>query len=526
MAPTTSTVTLPNGHTLTVTPVFGGLQFKANQLDLHHSSFPPGWTVVIQTEDELDKDDLEERMRQRSRASLYDVPGEGKLKNHKISHRFTKPTLRNDSIFLSSLSIPSNSDFKIPSSPTRQIAMMLWSTLYWYFHKQEPNPHTTTAESALTPESGRPKADWRIRIKREGIFKGKNLLPKLERMGLISSEDSCVGTQTDIKSSAGWTEMFVSQRSFWQIDARLFLFSLSPVQHSPFPTASPYPSRPSSPSREGVASPRPDIGALHLSEGLSAHLASPGGPFNSGSHLPTYYPPPPPQYTCTNHIRHPIRSKPPRQGETFYTRYIPSVGQYLSFRIPSLSEKPHPMNSHIGHGSPGYLPGHASSASVATLPTMASFERKSDIDHLHTWMNDSRVNAAWGVAGPRNVQEDFLKAGLQSNHSMPVIGCWDGKPFGYFEIYWVKEDRLGGLLGGNVGNYTRGLHVLVGEQEFRGAHRVKIWLSALVHYCWIADNRTEEVMLEPRVDNEKSASTFTKRAKSDANERQIYPALD
>lgn len=504
MAPATSTVNLPNGHTLTVTPVFGGLQFKANQLDLHHSSFPPGWTVVIQTEDELDKDEIEERVRQRSRASLDGISTE-KFKSHKISHRFTHPTLRNDSLFLSSLSIPSNSDFKGPSSPTRQIAMMLWSTLYWYFHKPEPSPHVNTAESALTPESGRPKADWRVKIRREGIFKGKNLLPKLERMGLIASEDSRVGTDTDPRSPSGWCEMFVSRKSFWQLDARLFLFSLSPVQHSPFPISSPYPSRPSSPNRDSGASPRPDIGALHLSEGLSAHLTSPGGPFHSGSHLPTYYPPPPPQYVVTNGMRHPIRPKPPRQGETFYTRWIPSVEQYLSFRIPSLSGKPTPIDAHIGHSSPAFLPGHASSASVATLPTMANFDRKSDLDYLHTWMNDSRVNAAWGVAGPRLTQEDFLKAGLQSKHSMPVFGCWDGKPFGYFEIYWVKEDRLGGLLGGNVGSFARGLHVLVGEQEFRGAHRVRVWLSALVHYCWTSDNRTEEVLLEPRVDNEKSA---------------------
>ena len=44
---------------------------------------------------------------------------------------------------------------------------------------------------------------------------------------------------------------------------------------------------------------------------------------------------------------------------------------------------------------------------------------------------------------------------------------------------------------------------LVGEQEFRGPHRAKVWLSALVHYFWLADNRTDTVMLEPRVDNEK-----------------------
>jgi hypothetical protein len=118
-------------------------------------------------------------------------------------------------------------------------------------------------------------------------------------------------------------------------------------------------------------------------------------------------------------------------------------------------------------------------------------------------MNDPRVNAAWGEGGPRSKQEKFLKDNLTNRHSFPVFGCWDGKPFGYFEIYWVKEDRLGRLLGGNVDNYDRGLHVLVGEEEFRGAHRVAMWLSSLVHYCWLADARTETVMLEPRVDNKK-----------------------
>ena len=96
----------------------------------------------------------------------------------------------------------------------------------------------------------------------------------------------------------------------------------------------------------------------------------------------------------------------------------------------------------------------------------------------------------------------FLSTNLQSKHSFPVIGCWDGRPFGYFEIYWVKEDRLGRYMDG-VGNYDRGIHCLVGEQEFRGPHRVRVWLSALVHYCFVADLRTENVVLEPRVDNEK-----------------------
>ena len=503
-------VSLPNGQTYTVTPVFGGFTFKSTSLDTHHSAMPPGWTVILQTEDEVE-DEIERR---KSRVSLNRNPSEQEEagQKHIVAHRFTKPTIQSDSLFISSISMPASSDFKNTASPTRHIAMMLWATLCWYFHKEPPNPHIMTEASALTPESGRPKLEWRIKIKREGIFKGKNTVQKLERMGLIASEDSCVGTDTDIRLPTGWAETFVSRRSFWQIDPRIFLYTMAPQQHSPFPQASPYPSRPSSPDRTVVErpSPRPTdhvvSAAPAIAESFTAGISSPGGPFNSGSHLPTYYPTPPTQFTFTNHIRHPIRPKPPRQGETFYTRYIPSLDQWLSFRVPTLSPKPcpHPHFGAMGGSMPAILPSHAGGASVATLPTLANFtDRPSDLELLHKWMNDPRVNMAWGAAGPTATQRKFLVDGLTSRHSFPVYGCWDGKPFGYFEIYWVKEDKLGRLLGGEVGNYTRGLHVLVGEKEFRGPHRVKIWLSALVHYCWLADPRTETVMLEPRVDNTK-----------------------
>ncbi|KIW93154.1 uncharacterized protein Z519_05759 [Cladophialophora bantiana CBS 173.52] len=499
-------VYLPNGQIYTVTPVFGGFTFKSTNLDLHHSAMPPGWTVILQTEDEV-----EDEERRSSRVSVKpsgDTEDAGQ--KHTVTHRFTKPTIQSDSLFISSISMPSSSDFRNTASPTRHIAMMLWATLCWYFHKEPPNPHALTEASALTPEAGRPKLDWRIKIKREGIFKGKNTLQKLERMGLIASEDSCVGTDTNTRLPSGWAETFVSRKSFWQIDARIFLYTMAPQSHSPFPQASPYPSRPSSPDRTVPerGSPRPaDYGTnTAISDTFSSGIWSPGGPFNSGSHLPTFYPPPPTQFTFTNHIRHPIRPKPPRQGESFYTRYIPSLGQWLSFRVPTLSPKPCPQ-AHFVPGSssmPAVLPSHSAAASIATLPTMDNFlDRPSDLDLLHKWMNDPRVNSAWGVAGPLSTQHKFLIDGLQSRHSFPVYGCWDGKPFGYFEIYWVKEDRLGRLLGGEVGNYTRGLHVLIGENEFRGPHRVKVWLSALVHYCFLADSRTETVMLEPRVDNEK-----------------------
>lgn len=133
-----------------------------------------------------------------------------------------------------------------------------------------------------------------------------------------------------------------------------------------------------------------------------------------------------------------------------------------------------------------------------------------DLELLHNWMNDPRVSAFWGANGPIEIQEEFLNKALNSRHSFPVIGSWDGKPFGYFEIYYVKEDQLGRLLTDkDVSDWDRGFHGLVGEQEFRGRHRVKIWTSALVHYLWLADPRTEKVLVEPRVDNEKLVSPLS-----------------
>ncbi|KAL9582206.1 MAG: hypothetical protein Q9203_005595 [Teloschistes exilis] len=491
MAP--STIHLPNGHTLTVSPVFAGFAFKSNDLNVHNSAFPPGWTIIIESQE--DEDD--------------DIAVDGEESSHPPRHshirRFRNPTLHGDKLFISSISNPNSADFKPATSPTRQLAMMLWATLWWYFHQTKPDPHLTKGVNPHLPIEGRPKGEWRINIKREGIFKGRHLLPKLERMGIISSEDSCVGENFDDRSGEGWNRMFTSERGFWFLDPRIFLFTLSPTTHSPFPGASPYPSRPSSPNRsDGMHVMKPEPQPTDHQSGLWTPGVQSPGPFASGSHLPTYYPPPPTIFTFTNNVRHPLRQKPPAQGETLYTRYVPSVGQYLSFRVASLSHKPPTHRGPVSDPSPNFLPRH-SGVTPASLPSIANMTiSPCDTDLLHTWMNDPRVNAAWGEAGPRSHQEAFLRKNLNDKHSFPVIGCWDGKPFGYFEIYWVKEDHLGRQLSSHdYGNWDRGFHALVGEQEFRGAHRVRVWISALVHCCFLADPRTERVLVEPRVDNHK-----------------------
>lgn len=515
-----NTCHLPNGQTVEVAPVFGGLRFKSTNLTLHRSVLPPGWTVNIYTLGDHPNPEQQqaattpEKEKEEPPTSLQvssndkdEQEGDQEGADKHRRRRFTTPTLRNDCLHIAHTVDPSSEDFKPASSPTRQIALALWITLWWYFHEPEPDLHADSESSAATPLAGKPKGQWRITIKREGIFKKRNLLQKLERMGLIVCENSSVGLESYNSSDPStWENMFVSRQSFWQLDPRLFLFTLAPA---------------GIPSIVGASGAREDTQVLtpgSLTEGASGGGGNSAGkkddgaigPFTSGSHLPTYFPPHPTQYTFSNGVRHPMRSKAPRQGEVVYNRYIPSVGQYLSFRVPYLTtaskesesqQQQSPSTSTSEIKEPSHSHSSSTSSGVGPLQPPAQ-DGPSDLEILHKWMNDPRVNAAWGEGGPISKQENFLRGNLTARHSFPVFGCWDGKPFGYFEIYWVKEDRLGPLLGG-ANNYDRGIHLLVGEQEFRGPHRLAIWLSSLVHFCWLSDLRTETVMLEPRVDNQK-----------------------
>jgi len=443
---------LPNGHTLTVTHIFGGLQFKSNELSNHHenAAFPPGWTVVINTVDGGEENE----------DSPVLATDDAQLHGHsrKVIHPYNKPTLRHDHLFISSISQPPSSDFKPVSSQARQIAMMLWATLLWYFQQPEPDNRILTRQSIHMSPTGRPKADWRVTINREGVFKSSLILPKLEKMGLIASEDSCVGVDRDERLGEGWTEMFVSRRTFWQLDARIYLFTLRPAPGSPYPGGTPTHSRPNSPNRLGdrMMEDRPStLGMTPSAPNVSAiaGIQSPT-PFTSASHIPTFFPPPPPQYVYTNGMRHPLRPKPGRQGEIVYTRYIPSFGQYLSFRIASTSAR---LSQYTGPMSTSaMLASSRASMSDSALPAAGMLHNdQTDVDLLHKWMNNPRVDKFWGESGEWAKQEKFLKRNLNSKHSVPLIGCWDGRPFGYFEVYWVKEDVLGRLLG-DASNYDRG----------------------------------------------------------------------
>ncbi|MCB4320895.1 acetyltransferase [Alcaligenes sp. 13f] len=165
-------------------------------------------------------------------------------------------------------------------------------------------------------------------------------------------------------------------------------------------------------------------------------------------------------YVQSGALRHPQR--PERPIGFVYSRYISQLGYRLSFR---------------------------------------GLDPEVDQIHLHTWMNNERVNAFWGMQGTPEFHYQLLHALLADKHAQPLIGEFDGCPFGYFDVYWAKEDKVGQHY--DAADYDRGLHMLVGDDRFRGEHRVEAWLASLIHYAFLDESRTQRLVCEPRIDNER-----------------------
>jgi acetyl CoA:N6-hydroxylysine acetyl transferase len=141
---------------------------------------------------------------------------------------------------------------------------------------------------------------------------------------------------------------------------------------------------------------------------------------------------------------------------------------------------------------------------VHELPTLVSLARLSADAHLesfHAWMNNPRVSAFWELEGSREQHAEYVRRILENTAVEPLIGNFDGQPFAYFEAYWAERDRIAPYY--DVRAFDRGIHMLVGEERYRGPGRVKAWMLGLLHYLFLSDPRTERVVSEPRSDNTK-----------------------
>ncbi|MFS8048028.1 GNAT family N-acetyltransferase [Rhizobium sp. BR 314] len=169
-----------------------------------------------------------------------------------------------------------------------------------------------------------------------------------------------------------------------------------------------------------------------------------------GSTRPSY----PEVPVLTNGIHHPQR--PPKPVGRVYSRFIPWLNTQLGFHVADLD---------------------------------------TDLEHLHRWMNDPRVAAIWEDSGDISYHRDFVASRLADPRTLPLIGTFGGVPFGYFELYWAKEDRIGPHYEADC--FDRGWHVAIGEDGFRGKTFVSAWLPSLMHYMFLADARTRRIVGEP-----------------------------
>ncbi|MFT4002265.1 MAG: GNAT family N-acetyltransferase [Rhizobium sp.] len=156
----------------------------------------------------------------------------------------------------------------------------------------------------------------------------------------------------------------------------------------------------------------------------------------------------------TNGALHPQR--PPKPAGRVYSRFIPWLNTQLGFHVADI---------------------------------------EADLAHFHRWMNDPRVAAIWEDGGDLSYHRDFIAGRLADPRTLPLIGTFGGVPFGYFELYWAKEDRIGPHY--DADGYDRGWHVAIGEDDFRGKAFVSAWLPSLMHYMFLADPRTRRIVGEP-----------------------------
>ncbi len=164
-------------------------------------------------------------------------------------------------------------------------------------------------------------------------------------------------------------------------------------------------------------------------------------------------------WTQSKEVTHPLRPVI-QQNQLLYKRYSPVLNKTLSFRVLDIEK---------------------------------------DLDLFTEWHNKPRVDVFWELAKPKDELKNYLLKSFQDPHQFPVIYEIDGVPVGYFEIYWVKEDRLGPYYDSE--SYDRGFHLLVGNDDYLGFKNTDAMLKAICHYLFLDDIRTRRIMAEPRHDN-------------------------
>lgn len=122
-----------------------------------------------------------------------------------------------------------------------------------------------------------------------------------------------------------------------------------------------------------------------------------------------------------------------------------------------------------------------------------------DGENFHRWQNDPRVARFWEYPFSRKQLDQMLMERRDDPHSLPLMLLVDGRAVGYFEAYYVAEDRLGPYC--DAGPFDLGLHVLLGEARRLDPALTPLLLNSLCHFLFLVEPRCQCLYGEPRSDN-------------------------
>ncbi|MBD1573548.1 GNAT family N-acetyltransferase [Vibrio sp. S17_S38] len=122
-----------------------------------------------------------------------------------------------------------------------------------------------------------------------------------------------------------------------------------------------------------------------------------------------------------------------------------------------------------------------------------------DLQIFNQWHNHSQIHPVWELKGSLSMHREYLQKMAQDPHQFAVIGEFDGVAFGYFEVYWAPEDRLGPYY--ECQDFDRGVHILAGNFDYRGGTFFDAWGKSILHYCFLDEAQTMRAVGEPNAKN-------------------------
>ncbi len=129
-----------------------------------------------------------------------------------------------------------------------------------------------------------------------------------------------------------------------------------------------------------------------------------------------------------------------------------------------------------------------------------------DLDLVHGWMHQPHVVPFWHLDVPRAELRARLESIAAAAHVEPLIGCVDGVPVSYWELYWAARDPLAEHY--PAGEHDQGVHLLVGPIELTGRGLGRRLLEAVVDRQLAREPRTRRVVAEPDVRNARMIHVF------------------